>query len=789
MLCAFTSEARGANAGNACFGPAYGVRCGVDPPTIAGMPRMIPMLHKNALVLGACVAALCAPGVGHAQLEKSAPHLAAATSVGQALRTPVVDGNLDDGAWSTAPVISGFRQHEPHEGEPASERTDVRVLFDSRAMYIAVWCWDSGADGVVVGETRRDSNLRDTDSFQFVLDTYRDRQNAFVFGTTPAGIQYDAQMSLEGGSSEGNAAQRTARQQAGSGVGLNINWDGEWTVRTSRDSAGWYAEFRIPFSTMRFGTAKQQTWGLNFQRNIRRKNEEDLWAPVPRPYTIYRLQDAGTLAGIEVPSRRTLLLTPYVLASARHDFAAGLDREYPLEAGGDAKVGLTPGLTLDLTANTDFAQVEVDEDQVNLTTFNTFFPEKRPFFLENAGFFAVGTPQAVELFSSRRIGISPDGAPIPIIGGGRMSGQLGSFKVGLLDIQTNRLGDIEPANNYAVARISRPLANRSRIGVVVLNRQATSTGYAHSWNRSAGIDGRLGLGASINFDAYIAKTSTPGLSGRDHAFNLRGEYLTRDWNASGNFTEVGEDFNPEIGFLGRSGYRYFQQQTYHYFRRNEWKWMRQFEPHYTYKGYFDFEGRRLSGMMHLDPTIRFANGGQFSPAMNWTWEGLQEPFETVGGVIVKPGLYQYWLGDWHVTTDPSVPISLDSRLNFGGYLSGTRRGFSPTVTLRPTGGTLAFTLRYSYDDVRLAEGSFVAQLFAVRAAYSFTPTSYVQSLVQYSSLTRTWSTNLRFGWLHSDGTGLFIVLNDQELSEISRDVRPNYRGVTVKFTRRVDLIR
>jgi hypothetical protein len=750
--------------------------------------RMMNAKPATVFVAGIFVATLVCPARAQ-QLEKAAPAAAAPMRVEGA--APVIDGSLTDPAWQRAPLLEGFRQHEPAEGQPASERTEVRVLYDDRALYIAAWLFDSDPSGIVVGENRRDSNLRDTDAFQIVLDTYRDQQNAFVFGTTPAGTQYDGQISLEGGSSEGSNAQRQQRQQAGSGVGLNVNWDGEWTVQTARDSAGWYAEFRIPFSTLRFGNTRQQTWGANFARNIRRRNEEDFWSPVPRPYTLYRLQEAGTLQSLEVPSQRVVAVTPYALASARHDFAGGLDRDYPMEVGGDAKISLTSGLTLDLTVNTDFAQVEVDEEQVNLTRFNTFFPEKRPFFLENAGFFAVGTPQAVELFSSRRIGIGNNGALIPILAGGRVTGQAGAFKVGVLDIQTDD-SPVQTANNYAVARVSLPLPNRSRIGLIGTNRQATGGDGSGDWNRSYGADGRLGIGEAINFDAYAGRTSTPGRNGRDHAASLRGEYLTRKWNIQAQYTEVGADFNPEVGFLGRNDYRYIQQQTYRYFRNEKLTWLRQFEPHYTYRGYFDFEGDRVSGQMHLDPTIRFANGGTFSPVSNFVWEGLKQPFTTVGGVVVAPGLYQKWAFEWHLASNPSAPASVDARVNFGGYLSGNRRGTTMQVTARP-GASLTVVTRFSYDDIRLREGEFIAKLLSTRIGYTFTPTTFVQALVQYTNLPRrVWSANLRFGWLNTDGTGLFIVLNDQEVTDqlaVNRTYRPAYRGVTVKYTRRFDLFR
>jgi hypothetical protein len=297
----------------------------------------------------------------------------------RATAAPVIDGRLSDAAWAQAEVLTGFVQKEPLEGRPASERTEVRVLYDADALYVGAWLFDAGE--LVVGRAARDAPLNDTDAFLLILDTYLDRQNGLVFATTPAGIEYDAQVTNEG-----------------QGGGFNLNWDGNWRVATSRDADGWYVEMRIPFSTLRYARAGPQAWGLNFERRIRRKNEQAVWAPLPRQLEIQRVSLAGTLA-LEAPVRRVMTVSPYVMSDMFKDYrTAAPETMLDTQVGGDAKLGIGRSLILDLTVNTDFAQAEVDDQQVNLTRFSLFFPEKRPFFLENAGLFAVGASRSAELF-------------------------------------------------------------------------------------------------------------------------------------------------------------------------------------------------------------------------------------------------------------------------------------------------------------------------------------------------------------------------------------------------------
>ena len=423
--------------------------------------------------------------------------------VGRALRVearPAIDGDvLGDPIWEDAVPVTGFRQTTPDEGQPASERTEIRITYDQDTLYFGVICYVQDPTTIIVSDSRRDTPLNETDSFQIIIDTYLDRQNGFVFGTNPAGLEYDGQLTNEGrgsGRFSGVGRARSGSQQRGSGGGFNLNWDGVWQVRAQVSEIGWTAEFAIPFRTLRYPSGASQIWGINFQRNIRNRNEEAFWAPLPRQFGLYRLSLAGELHGIEVPAQRNLKLTPYALGETLHR-ASDATTTTLGDVGADLKYSVTPSLTLDLTYNTDFAQVEVDEEQINLDRFNLFFPEKRPFFLENAGLFSVGLPGQVELFFSRRIGIGEDGEQTPIIGGGRLSGKIGNnTNIGFLNLQTESVIPTgTPANNFMVARVRQDFANRSNLGVMVVNRQATgSLAGTDDYNRSFAVDGRLGIG-------------------------------------------------------------------------------------------------------------------------------------------------------------------------------------------------------------------------------------------------------------------------------------------------------
>ncbi|MCC7054548.1 MAG: carbohydrate binding family 9 domain-containing protein [Gemmatimonadaceae bacterium] len=698
---------------------------------------------------------------------------------------PVIDGKLDEAAWKDAAPFDGFVQRESREGEPVTERTEVRILTDGEALYVGAWLFDRDAQGIVPGEKLRDVLLTNSDNFSFIIDTYLDRQNGFVFATTPAGVEYDGQVVREG---EGGGVQQAgqARVTTGSLGGFNLNWDGSWTVATTVDGNGWYAEFRIPFSTLRYGGGREQTWGFNMARGIRRKNEESLWSFVPRQFSLYRLSRAGTLAGVTVPVRRVATVTPYALSSTTRSFATETQYRHPTEFGIDAKYGLTPSLTLDLTYNTDFAQVEVDEQRTNLTRFPLFFPEKRTFFLENAGVFSAGTPQAVDLFFTRRIGIDAVGNPVPILGGGRVTGRVAGLTVGLLQIFTDDASATQPGNSYSVARATKEVGRRSRVGVIGVQRMGLGDADGDH-NRTFGIDGRLGLSDAVTFDAWGGKTLTPGRGHDDLAFSTLATYSTRDWNNSVRYLQTGRDFNPEVGFLNRAGgYRFIETTVLRNVRNPSWTHVRQWNPHTSVRGYYGLDGFLQSGQVHIDMTeVTFNNGGRVGPEVNIYREGLQQPFEIAPGVVLPAGSYTFAVYGFDWDTDPSRSLSVTTRGDFGPFYNGTRNGGRVAVTFR-RGAAFTSSLVLDHNDVHLDQGNFTRTLIGTRLGYNFTPRLFVNSLIQYNNQARIWTANARLGWLNTAGTGLFIVFNDgEEANSFFRWVRPQSRSFVVKYTRQI----
>ena len=703
---------------------------------------------------------------------------------------PTLDGNvLDDPAWRVAPVISGFRQEQPDEGQPSSENTEVRIVFTGDTLYVGVVCYDRAPSSIIVSDSRRDADLDDTDSFRIIFDTYRDRQNGFVFGTNPAAIEYDGQVTNEG--QGGGGLGFGQRQQSGSGGGFNLNWDGAWQVRTLIDERGWHAEFAIPFRTLRFPAGEDQVWGVNFQRNIRRRNERAYWAPIPRQYSLYRLSLAGTLSGIEAPVIRSLRATPYALGNLLVSGERPADSRVLGDVGMDLKYSLTPSLTLDATINTDFAQVEVDDQQVNLDRFALFFPEKRPFFLENAGFFSVGNPGEVDLFFSRRIGLGADGEAIPILGGGRVSGKAGDFNVGLLNMQTDAYQDRLPGNNFTVMRISRDLPNRSSVGGIFVNRQATGDlARTSDHNRTYALDGKWGIGQTTVLSSFVARTETPGVRDDDHAFNVRSRTNVPRFDFEIGYQEVGRRFNPEVGFLNRRGYRKPDAFLMTRWRPRNFMSLQEVRPHASYRGFWGFDGFQETGFLHVDNHWQFRNSTEIHTGMNVTHEGVRTPFEIYPGVFVPPGKYRHAEAQLVAMSNQGAPVSVSMRATIGGFFGGDRVALSPTIRMR-AGETFSTELSYQRNDIDLPWGDFATNLVRTRVSYSFNPRTFVQGLIQYNDRADLWSMNFRFGWLQAANTGLFIVYTDTHGLYDLFPTRPERtdRSLIVKFSRMFDVLR
>ena len=712
--------------------------------------------------------------------ETSALHVAEA---------PLLDGYvLEDEAYAGAPVIGEFWQTTPNEGQPASEQTEVRFVYTDRALYVGVVCYDRDPAAIIVSDSRRDAPLDETDSFQMILDTYLDGQNGFVFGTNPAGIEFDAQVTKEGQGGFGG------RQQAGSGGGFNINWDGSWEVRTRITDTGWSAEFEIPFRTLRFPSGAAQTWGVNFQRNIRRRNERAFWTRMPRLYSISRVSRAGRIAGIDVPEPRNLQLTPYSLGQASRDFAqSDQATDVSGDFGIDLKFSLTPSMTLDASYNTDFAQVEVDEQQINLDRFNLFFPEKRPFFLENAGLFSIGVSefsgQEVELFFSRSIGIGPSGEVIPILGGARLSGQAAGINVGVLNMQTQAVSGVASSTNFSVARLRKDLPNRSAVGVMGTSRlHESGSSLGEEDNQTLAVDGRLGLGQYTTLSGFAARSFSPHLDGAEYAFNLNAEYVSNEWRINSTFTQVADNFNPGIGFLRRSSeYRKLTGLLWYTWRPDDLFGLHELRPHVSYQGYWDFGGFHETGRWHIDNHWEWRSGFEVHTGINLTREGVKVPFEISDGVVVQPDTYDHREAQIVLSTNQGRKVSLYSRNILGGFFGGTRLNYAGTFRVRAN-EALTAEIAFSRNDIRLPVGDFVTNLIQARVSYSFTPRVYIQSLIQYNDRAELWSANLRFGWLQAANTGLFVVLNEVSDTDVFIG-QPLARSITLKYSRLLNVLR
>ena len=735
----------------------------------AGVSR--PHLFLATLLAPFCVAAQTADH-GRALPDLQATRLVAA---------PLIDGNVTgDEAWSGATPASGFWQVQPNDGSPATQRTEVFVGYTDDALYVGVMAYDDDPSAIIVSDSRRDSSLDDTDAFLFVIDGLLDRQNGYVFGTNAAGIEYDGQVTKEG-----------AGDDFGSGGGaFNLNWDGSWTVKATVTENGWSAEFEIPFATLRYGRGDVQDWGINFQRNIRRHNEIAYWAPLDLNRNLYRVSRAGTLRGIAPPSQRNLQVTPYVLGQwQRGGTLSGTESDY--EAGVDVKYSITPSLTLDLTYNTDFAQVEADEEQLNLDRFNIFFPEKRPFFLENAGQFSVGNGEEVEMFFSRRIGIAADGNPIPVEGGARLSGKLGErTNVGLLYMGTDAIAGVAPGNNFAVARISQELASRSSIGAIFVNRDGDGSYLRpadQDYNRTYAIDGRWGIGENLLIQAWAAKTETPGLDARDDAYSLKFDYSAEEWSYRAEYTEVGEDFNPEVGFLARSEYRKGSAFLMRRIRPADLWGLLEIRPHASYTGYWKFDGFQESGFLHLDVHWESRTSAEIHTGYNFTKAGVLAPFEIVPDVIVPAGTYDHGEAQIVFYSNQSKPLSFEMRTVVGGRFGGDRVSLSPTLNYR-IGETFRSELSINYNDYDLPvqNGEFTATLARLRLSYSFTPKMQLQALVQYNDTSDQFGTNVRFSWLRSANSGFYLVFN--EVDERGLGGLPDGRQFILKYSHIFDVL-
>jgi uncharacterized protein DUF5916/cellulose/xylan binding protein with CBM9 domain len=685
----------------------------------------------------------------------------------------VVDGALDEPAWQQAVPAGDFVQAEPHEGENATERTDVRLVFDRDALYLGVVCHDAAS--LIVNDIRKDFVTGEQDTFELILDTFADRRNGFVFAVNPLGAKADTQIANEG------------RE-------VNTSWDAVWSVATRRDGDGWSAELRIPFKTLRFERGVGHVWGVNFSRRIRRKNEVDYWSPVPRVYNLYRAGLGGTLAGLPDASQgRNLRLKPWIAADSTRA-VAGPTFDGGARVGLDAKYGVTPSLTLDVAVRPDFAQAEADEQQVNLTQFSLFFPEKREFFLENSGMFYFGdipresrvgtarfSPPEEEmlLFFSRRIGLTDNGDQIPIQAGGRLTGRVGGFGVGAMTIQTGAR-DARAGDTYTVLRGRRDILRNSDIGGIFLSRR--STGASDDRNSVAGVDANFRFKRALSINTFLTKSSTPGVTSGDLAGKGSATWNDNRLHVQYALLSVGDHFRDDVGFIKRTGIR---KHFVDFGVRNRpialrKIGIRELHPHTRWNIYTDQSNAALTHNNHIGFGAFLENGGYVEAAWNGRLERIDAPFKIRPDQRFEPGRYGWNEYYFELETNHSRKVSGSAKVTKGGFWNGTQRTTMAALLIRPSYHlTVDMLLQRNDITLPLPMHDFTTNLVSTRIGYAFNTRTFLDTLLQYNTDLKQFSANVRFDLIHRPLSDLFIVYNEQQVTD--RDLRSG-RGLIVKYT-------
>ena len=695
------------------------------------------------------------------------------------LDTPLrLDGQLDERIYQTVPPVTDFVQQEPNEGAPATERTEVWVMFDEERVYVSFRSWESEPTRMIANEMRRDnSGVFRNDNVAFILDTFYDRRNGVEFLVNPIGGRMDGQITDE----------RL----------YNGDWNPIWDVEVGRFEGGWTAEASIPFKSLRYRRGATQVWGFNARRVNAWKNEHSFLMGVPSALGgagIFQLSRAATLVGLEVPTgSKNLDLKPYAITDLASDntITPQVVNELGGDIGLDVKYGMTDNLVGDVTINTDFAQVEADEQQVNLTRFSLFFPEKREFFLENQGTFAFGGVRSVRaggggvdvpvLFYSREIGLD-GGRQVPMDIGGRLTGRVGRFTVGAMNIQTGDVPEIGTrSTNFTVARIRRDILRRSNVGVLFTGRSVSRSGAGSS--ETYGVDGIFSFYDNLNVNTYWAKTNVPGLRGDDVSYRAQLDYNGDRYGVQAEQLVVGGDFRPEVGFIRRDDF----DRRFGLFRFSPRPERLDAVRKLTFEGQIAYVMDRR-GLLETRENqgrfgIEFQNSDSFDLTYTDSYELLTEPFQIAPDVAVPVGGYSFQDTQASLGFGQQRAISGTVSLQYGSFFGGNKttvgvsRGrleLTPLLSVEPS---------VSYNRVDLPEGRFTTNLVSARTTYTMTPLMFVSALLQYNSSAEALSTNLRLRWEYQPGSELFVVYNEQRDTLTPRFPELENRSVVVKINR------
>ena len=653
-------------------------------------------------------------------------------------RPPVIDGFVNDPEWAQAETVTDFMQRDPDNGQPGSERTVARVLFDKDNIYLSFVMYDSQPDRITARDLRRDSRMETDDSIAVILDTFDDSRNGFIFQVNPLGTKYDALL-------------RNESQ-------INSDWDEKWEAAAQITDEGWQVEIAIPWQALRYQTGSH-TWGIDFRRELRRRNEEMAWSNYHRGFRFTQISQGGSLIGLEDLSlTQRFRFQPY--ASGGGSRVNASDEPYSDATGGigveDFKVQITPNLTADFTANTDFAQVEDDTERVNLSRFSLFYPEKRDFFLESANNFAFGPSQrghggpSLSLMHSRRVGLV-EGEAVPIIYGAKMTGKIGSTNLGLMNVQTND-SEFAPSENYTAIRVRQDIFERSSVGVLVTNVQG---GGDH--NRIMGVDGTFRFFDYLSIAGYYAGSDDSRIEGNPYVGAFSAGWNSDLWELSGGYQVIDDDFESRLGYVRQTGIKSQNYRASWKPRPERWEAMRQIRFSTSMNYLTDMSGEKLTSEAEASVDFSFESGDSINFNYGRVFDRLYDEFEPSEGVTIPIGEYEW--DEWRVfgRTYSARKVSGRFWVSGGGYYNGARLSASPSITVRFNEN---FTLSpgYSYNTVDLPTGAFDTHTVTLRTVYNFNDQWLTNALVQYNSVSGRMSIFARLQYVLRGGfDNVFLV--------------------------------
>lgn len=682
------------------------------------------------------------------------------------LRAPLkFDGRLDDEVYSQYAGFGGMLQVAPLYNQPSTEKTEIWVSYDADYIYISAKLYDTAPpEKWIANELRRDTNqMRQNDHFGVGFDTFYDRRSGFMFYANPLGGMADYSVIDEGSP--------------------NTDWNPVWDVKTGRFDGGWTLEMQFPFKSLRYTSGDGQVWGIQFRRSIRHKNEWTYWTPVPRtmsgPQALNRVSSYGTVVGLDLPpASRNLEIKPYALGKMSTDRLTNppTSNDPDGDIGGDVKYGLTANLTADLTVNTDFAQVEIDEQQVNLTRFNLFLPEKREFFLEGRGLFDFGrggaggggnpgggggSSDTPYMFYTRRIGLNR-GRVVPIDVGGRLTGKVGAFGVGIMNIQA---GDEDvsasPGTNFTVVRVKRDILRRSSIGAMFTNRNRLSSNLPGD-NQAYGIDAALGFYQNVAVGGYYARTETTNISGDNESYLGKFEWSPDRYGFSAEHLKVGRSFNPEVGFLRRTDFERSYVSARFSPRPRGSKLVRKYTSvvgyEYYENGAGDVESRQATGSFNIE----FNSSDTLNVEANANYDRLVAPFSPAPGRPIPVGEYNYNDVSFRYNMGQQRRLSGNVAVQLGQYYNGTIRSLTFSQGRFAILKQFSIEPRLTLSHIDIPSGAFTSKQIGARTDYGFSPRMFASALLQWSSVDHTFSSNVRFRWEYQPGSEFFVVWTDEQ---------------------------